>query len=150
MVTNHHELSDDDFLQQLEAETLDPALFNHEAHIRMPWLYLTRKKLQAALISISAAIQQLDDKYADGQKYHHTITVCFSLIIAAKITQNKFRNWELFISEHRDLTNPKTLLSEYYHEATLCSYQARKSFAPPDKDTNADLWELVRSCTGRF
>jgi len=143
MVTNHKELSDDAFLHQLEEGTIDPALFNHEAHIRMAWLYLTRTELEPALASIIKIIRQLDNQYANGKKYHHTITMCFSLIIALQTRQNKFENWQAFIHEHPSLANPKALLAEFYHEATLYSDQAKKRFVPPDKNTAADFLNLV-------
>jgi hypothetical protein len=148
MITNHRELSNEKFLSLMGDGTIDPKLFNHEAHVRLAWLYLTRDGMESALASISKAIRQLDDQYTNGMKYHHTITVSFSLIILLLIRGNKSDSWDEFIAEHEPLTYSKALLSEYYNESTLYNDHARKVFVPPDKNPGAEFSRLVSHCEG--
>ena len=38
---DHRQLTDQEFSAQFEQTTLDAALFNHEAHLRLAWIHLT-------------------------------------------------------------------------------------------------------------
>lgn len=107
MIANHRQLSDREFLKQLEHGIMHPELFNHEAHIRMAWLYLTQKEINAGLKMISTVIRTLDNIYAGGKKYHHTITMFFSVIIFCTIQNDNAESWEEFVTNNAGLSFSK-------------------------------------------
>lgn len=148
MITNHRQLSDEQFLSQLENGTIDPRLFNHEAHVRMAWLYLNQDGLKPALDSISKVIRQLDQQHGNGMKYHHTITISFSLIITLLIREKRPVSWEDLIAKNKALSDPKELLTEYYTDKTLYNEGSRTMFILPDKNPGAEFLRLVSDCEG--
>jgi len=133
METHHRHLSDREFIGQLESGLMDPCLFNHEAHIRLAWLYLTTTDFETGLKCISKAIRRLDDQHSSGTKYHHTITVAFSLRIYLLIQEKRTNSWKQFIEANPELNFPKKLLRQHYSEEILYSDIARRTFITPDK-----------------
>lgn len=109
MIANHRSTTDSEFLNQMDEGTINPKLFNHEAHICMAWLYLTVKGIDGGIVSISNAIRQLDQQYSSGTKYRHTITVAFSQIIALLIWKQHSCSWKEFVSLNKDLLKSDSL-----------------------------------------
>jgi hypothetical protein len=78
-------MTDDEFLAAFEARTLPKAQWTHAAHVRMAWLYLTRLHFAAALDRVRDGIRCYNAAVgSDG--YHETITVAFTLLIHARLT----------------------------------------------------------------
>ena len=129
----HADLSNQQFLQQIETVTINPELFTHEAHIRMAWLYLNGFDHETALQCISAAIKGIDAKYAGGMKYHHTITMVFANTMAALMHNKVHKSWQEFIVGNAGLGISKKFLSDYYSDELLYSDEAKTQFVSPDK-----------------
>jgi hypothetical protein len=132
--TMHHaDLSNSQFLHQIETVTINPELFTHEAHIRMAWLYLNVFDQNTALQHISAAIKGIDAKYAGGMKYHHTITMVFANTMAALMHNKVHKSWQEFISANTGLGISKKFLADHYSEEVLYSNEAKTQLIAPDK-----------------
>ena len=137
MITNHRQISDHDFIRELENESLAPGLFNHEAHVRAAWLYLSSTNPGRAISCISKVIRAMD---SSGTKYHHTITVAFSIIIFKAMRENPFDSWADFIKHNPDLFVGKKMLSTWYSDELLANGLSRIIFIPPDKtEVNPEL-----------
>jgi hypothetical protein len=130
---SHHNLSNQEFLRQIETVTIDPELFNHEAHIRMAWLYLNEFDNDTALGRISAGIKGIDVKYAGGMKYHHTITMVFANSMVTLMQGKTHKTWQGFIAANAGLGISKSFLAEYYSDDLLYSDEAKAGFVMPDK-----------------
>ncbi|MBD1365177.1 hypothetical protein IDJ77_15280 [Mucilaginibacter sp. ZT4R22] len=130
---HHADLSNSQFLHQIETVTINPELFTHEAHIRMAWLYLNGFNQEMALQHISTAIKGIDAKYAGGMKFHHTITVVFANKIAALMQHKAHKSWQEFVAANAGLGISKKFLSNYYSDELLYSDKAKTQFVSPDK-----------------
>jgi hypothetical protein len=130
---SHADLSNQQFLHQIETVTINPELFTHEAHIRMAWLYLNGFDQDTALKQISAAIKGIDAKYAGGMKYHHTITMVFADRITALMKGKRHETWQQFVATNAELSISKRFLAEYYSDEVLYSDIAKTQFIAPDK-----------------
>ena len=107
-------MTDDEFLLAFQICTFQRSEWTHEAHVRMAWLYLTRKPFVEALDRIRCGIRKLnakigqpanthrapaqptckaarrDSSNGDPNGYHETITVALTRIIAAACGSAKF------------------------------------------------------------
>ena len=54
----HFDLTDDEFERQIAAGVLDVSLFNHVAHLRLAWIYISKYGIEAAINRISEAIKR--------------------------------------------------------------------------------------------
>jgi hypothetical protein len=52
-MNSHFELSDELFEEQFQNCQLNPALFNHEAHLRLAWIHITKYGIDKAIENIS-------------------------------------------------------------------------------------------------
>ena len=55
-------MTDDEFLLAFEACTIPRSEWTHEAHVRMAWLYLSRRPFTEALDRIRRGIRKLNDR----------------------------------------------------------------------------------------
>jgi hypothetical protein len=143
-------MTDDEFLLAFETCTLSRREWTHEAHIRMAWLYLSRKPFTDALDWIRRGIRKLNDRIGqpaithrappqprhrasdcDPNGYHETITVALTRIIAARIRAGEdFAN---FRDLNPDLFDRKLpVLFRHYSPSLLWSPEARRHLEEPD------------------
>jgi len=139
MIKDHRQLSDHDFISQLETDTLAPELFNHEAHVRVAWLYLRRLDPGNAISCISKVIRAMD---SSGTKYNHTITVAFAILILKAMRENSSDSWQSFIKDNPDLCVGKKMLSTWYSDELLANGLCKGAFIPPDKARVNPEWLL--------
>lgn len=84
-----------------EAGDVDPARFNHEAHIYVAWLYLQAYERTDAIARFDAALKRLTTKIGASGKYNATITWLFLLLIDARAQEGQ--DWPAFRTRNRDL-----------------------------------------------
>jgi hypothetical protein len=131
---SHRDIPDDEFMSAFEHLTLVPGLFNHEAHIRLAWLYFRiMDNFRIGIAKLSNGIKAYDQKFSSAAKYHHTITVAFACIIYAKMFNQTHDSWRTFIELCPELMHSKTILSQFYTLERLNSEEGRIKFLMPDK-----------------
>jgi hypothetical protein len=148
-------MTDDEFLLAFEACTFTRPEWTHEAHVRMAWLYLSRKSFTEALDLIRRGIWKLNkrigqpltthrapDRYVcrspqhrfangDPNGYHETITVALTRIIASRIHFGE--DFAAFRDRNPDMFDRKLpTLFQHYSLAFLWSPEARCRFEEPD------------------
>lgn len=130
---NHLNLNDQQFEQQFRDGTFPPALFTHEAHLRLAWIHVHRYGVEQACLNVCDQIQSFDQLHGDGTKFHYTLTV------AAVRTVNHFHqrshsdNFVDFIREFpRLITNFKGLLDTHYSGFILRLQRAKLEYLEPD------------------
>ena len=116
-----------------ETATVDPADFNHEAHIKVAWGYLQEHDQLEAINRFTAAIKRLTQKLGVPDKYHETITWFYLLKIAESCHGNTKADWHTFKAANPDLFawNP-SIVQTYYSDGLLSSETARRLFVLPD------------------
>jgi len=128
---SHHDLDDQNFLGLLEAGTLEPALFNHEAHIRVGYLYLRDGSFTSALDRMRDTLVRFTIIVGAEGKYHETITAAYLALINEQLQRNgDGGGWSGFIANNPDLL-AADLISRYYDPTTLKSEIARATFVLP-------------------
>jgi len=119
-------------IEQFEAGDVDAELFDHEAHVRIGWLYLQRFGLSDAIRRFEVALQRLTAKLGVPDKYHATITWLYLLLINERSRTDE--DWHSFRARNRDLVDDsKTTPGRFYSNARLFSDEARAHFVLPDK-----------------
>ena len=88
-------------IEKFEAGDIDPARFDHEAHIYVGWLYMTTYDRADAIARFDAALRRLTAKVNAADKYNAMITWLFLLLIAARATEGE--NWSTFRARNKDL-----------------------------------------------
>lgn len=126
-------MKDDDFLAALESCRIDPAAFNHAAHIRAGFLYLQRHDFADALGRMRRAIRAFAASIGKDGLYHETITTAFMTLINERLAVAPTDiGWEDFAARHVDLFDGAAL-SQHYSKERLRHPLARTVFLLPDR-----------------
>ena len=143
MMTAPHEnepktLSDKAFLAQFEQLTLAPAHMNHQGHIRLAWLYLSKHNIDQACRLTCQGINAYANSLGARDKFHYTITDALVRIMAVRLNASaeSGTSWQHFITENQDLVeNALAVLDQYYSPERLFSSQAKQTAIAPDRQT---------------
>ena len=84
-----------------ESGTIDPARFDHEAHIYVAWLYVQTFGPETALARFDAALRRLTRKIGAASKYDAMITWLFVKLIAERARSDE--DWPAFRARNADL-----------------------------------------------
>ncbi len=121
-------------IEAFEDGSVDPAQFDHEAHIYVGWSYLQLYELQEAIDRFSAALRRLTKKLGIETKYHETITWFFMILIADRRSTSESNNWQVFRQCNADLFAKRpSIVSQYYSDERLGTLLARTQFVLPDR-----------------
>jgi hypothetical protein len=120
----------DDLARFLHGE-LDPASFRHADHVRTAFEMLERHPFIEAAAPYSAGLKALARKAGRPDAYHETITLAFLSLIAERMSERAFADFESFAAANPDLME-KSALSRWYAPERLNSERARKTFVLPD------------------
>ncbi len=121
-------------IEAFEDGSVDPAQFDHEAHIYVGWSYLELFELQEAIDRFSAALRCLTKKLSVETKYHETITWFFMILIADRRSISESNDWQVFRQRNEDLfASRPSIVSQYYSDERLGASLARTQFVLPDR-----------------
>ena len=128
-------MEDEEFIRSFEDCTLPADGFHHPEHVRMVWLYLGRYSLLETLPRFSESLKRFAAANGKPNLYHETITWFYVLLINERMQRTgQKQSWEEFTETNADLLNWKdSILKSYYHDETLRTELARKTFVFPDK-----------------
>ena len=129
-------MTDAAFARAFEAGAVRPEDFDHVAHLRVAWVYLTEAgSAAAALPRIREAIQRFAAAAGAAQKYHETITVVWMRVLE-EAGADVPRPCELseLLRERPDLGD-KNLPLKHYSRERLFSDAARERYVPPDLES---------------
>ncbi len=88
-------------LEQFEQGDIDPSLFDHEAHVYVGWLYVSRFGRKEAIARFDAALRRLVKKLGAENKYNAMITWLFLVLIADRACSGE--DWPAFRGRNADL-----------------------------------------------
>lgn len=109
-------MTDEQFLTQFAALTLDPAEFGHAGHLRLAALALQAHDVDSAVARICAGIRAYATHLGAPAKFHWTVTEALVRLLAAGRLDGDARD----------------LLARHYSQALLASAAARAAFVAPD------------------
>ena len=131
------ETSKDDieFRRQIESCELPASDFNHRAHLRLAYIYLTENDPDRSVELMRDTLDRfLIHNGADPSKYHETITKAW--ILAVHHFMNKTGNSKSaddLIDKNPSLLD-KNIMMTHYSAEVLFSDNARAEFVQPDLD----------------
>ncbi len=126
-------LTDEEFLEQFRECKIDPAAFDHEAHLRLAWVHIRKYGLEKAKANIQAQLQKFVEYAGARDKYHTTLTVAAIEAVNHFMQKSSAQRFDEFIREHPKLKDDfKTLISSHYSFDIFSSEEARKGFVAPD------------------
>ena len=127
-------MSNEEFVQQFEADMIDEGSFHHADHVRLAFAYLSQYPALQALEKFSAALKRFAAARGKAERYHETITHAYFFLIRERMARTSGKTWDEFARENADLLQWKDgILNSYYQDATLHSDLARSVFLFPDR-----------------
>ncbi len=128
-------MTDDNFIDQLEACTLKEERFHHADHLHAAWLYFKRFRATEAIARFSDVLRSYATSLGRSDRYHETITWAYLLLINERMHRAQSgATWEQFVAANGDLFDWKnSILAKYYRPETLACGLAREVFLLPDR-----------------
>ena len=133
---NSHELSQDDrrFRAAFEAHTVVPSQFNHEAHVRLAYVYLAEHDVESATQRMREALLSfIEHNGISRSKFHETITRAWVLAVRHFMDRSATSSSSDFITKNQELLDARIMLT-HYSASVLFSSEARAAFVEPDLD----------------
>jgi hypothetical protein len=129
-------MSDNELLCAFEDTSLPFASWNHRAHVRVAFAYLSRFALEEAIERMRAGIRAYNAAHGvgDGPEmgYHETTTQAFLRLIHHVMQQRgPFRDSHAFCEGNAELLDRRVLLC-YYTRERILSPAAKTGFVEPD------------------
>lgn len=122
------------FLSRFERCQLAPPEFNHQAHLRVAWLYLMQFNLEEAITRTCQGIRRLASHLGAPGKFNHTVTEALVRIVAHRMKDQPTHRFADFLAANNDfLVNARDVLARYYSEEVLTSAEARRRWVEPDR-----------------
>lgn len=130
---NHYLLNDMAFERQFAEASLDPAIFSHEAHLRLAWIHLDRYGLTRAVENLTGQLKTYTRTVGAADKYNETLTVAAIHAVHHFRIRTSCTDFQSFILENSQLkTNFKGLIKTHYRTDIFTSERARTSFLDPE------------------
>lgn len=130
-----HTASDDDraFRRDFEEGRVTPAQFDHRAHVRLAYVYLTEGGVDTAADAIRNALLAFLSRHGiDAAKYHETLTRSWILAVRHFMERTPGApSADAFIAANPVLMDSKIMLT-HYSASVLFSPEARNQFVEPD------------------
>ena len=132
-MNEQYQLTDLEFSNAFKNATLDPKLFNHEAHLRLAWIYIDRDGIEEAITQVCSQITNYATSLGAANKYNETVTIAAVRAVYHFYLKSKSDNFRDFIEEFPRLKNNfKDLLAQHYGIDIFNSEVAKCSFLEPD------------------
>jgi len=116
----HFTLTNAEFERLFEACSFDPALFTHEAHIRLAWIHMRNYGLDKASYNVVSQLQEYTKALGVADKFDLGLTIASLKIIHHFTEKSASDPFDSFLSEFPRLnTNFSDLLlqrSKQYQE----------------------------------
>ena len=125
--------ADRTFRSDFENGRVTPAQFDHRAHVRLAYVYLTEGGVDAAADAIRNALLVFLERHGiDAAKYHETLTRSWILAVRHFMERTPAASSaDAFIAANPVLLDSKIMLT-HYSASLLFSSEARSQFVEPD------------------
>ena len=114
---SHFQYNDTEFEQRFSNCTLNPALFNHTAHVRLAFIYLQKYGLKEAISRVSVQIQEFDRTHGDGSKFDPQLTEDAVRVVHTYMQESRSESFQSFLLRYpMFLVSFKSLMEELRRE----------------------------------
>lgn len=129
----HFDLSDQQFEEQFDNCQLSPAIFSHEAHLRLAWIHINKYGIEKAVENICAQLKYYTRSLGAAYKYNETVTIAAIRAVYHFMLKSGADTFQDFILENPKLkSNFKDLLSQHYAIDIFTSELAKSTFLEPE------------------
>jgi hypothetical protein len=104
-MTSHRELSDEAFAAAFADCSLPPALFSHEAHLRLAWIHIRNLGLEAAIDRVCTEIVRYVAHLGAADKYDEALTIAAVRVVHRFWENEKELPFEDFLHVSSTLVN---------------------------------------------
>lgn len=133
-MNSHFILSDDEFELQFQNASLDPQIFNHEAHLRLAWIHIKNYGIEKAIENITAQLKSYVQLLGAEEKYNHTLTIAAIKAVYHFILRTNANSFDEFIQTAPQLkTNFRQLINSHYSTDIFSSPKAKNEFLQPER-----------------
>lgn len=123
-----------DFLKAFECCNMENYNFNHEAHVRLAWIYVRQYPLTQAIALFCDGLKRLTAATGSEGKYHETISWLYLLVIAERDARQHHDTFAGFRVDNPDLlAGGGAFLERYYAAEDLKDPFARRHFVLPGR-----------------
>jgi len=110
---SHWELNNDEFELEFRKGSFNPSLFNHEAHLRLAFIHITKYGLHQAIENLCEQIARYDLIHGTGRKFSASITASAVFILNQFLTKCNTNSFSRLINTYPELKyNFRSLLGE--------------------------------------
>ena len=130
-------ISDEDreFKEQFETCKLPASEFNHRAHLRLAYIYLTGNNDEIAYRLMRDSLHGfLEYNDVDLSKFHETITRAWILAVRHFMEKGSGAESANSFIDNNPAMLDKDIMMTHYSAEVLFSNEARESFVDPDLD----------------
>lgn len=128
----HYSFTDAEFERLFETGSLDPALFTHEAHIRLAWIHIHSYGLDKASYNIVNQLQDYTKALGVADKFNLTLTIAALKVINHFTEKSSAESFDIFVAEFPRLnTHFSELLAQHYSGA-IFSDETQHDYLEPD------------------
>jgi len=135
---NFHEnkarmLTDDEFMKAFTLCQVDPADFNHEAHLRLAWIHISKFGIEQGIRNVCEQLLNYVRFVGAESKYNITVTIAAIHAVHHFMQRSQATNFEEFI-----LANPrlkfhfKDIMASHYKTDICNNPEAKKAYLEPD------------------
>ena len=129
----HFEWSDAEFERQFQTGALSPAVFSHEAHLRLAWIHIRHYGVQQAIENICFQLKAYVQQLGAAGKFNKTVTVAAVKAVNHFMLKSYADNFYDFIHEFPRLKyNFKDLMAFHYQTDIYNNQKAKTEFLEPD------------------
>lgn len=118
-------------LRALQSVVARAGRFGHREHLELAWTYLERYPLAQARDAMAAAIRHIAAEHNAAGKYHETMTLAWTQLVAVHRERWPGGNFEEFLARNPALLQ-SGLLEGHYSAQMLWSEAARRAWVEPD------------------
>ena len=129
-----HDLSEQDlaFRAAFETFVIEPAGFDHRAHVRLAYAYLAGSEVEQAFLDMRGSLLAfLTHNNVPASKFHETLTRAWILAVHHFMDRSSTSSFDDFIVRNPVLLDSKIMLT-HYSAGLLFSENARGQFVEPD------------------
>ena len=121
---DHYQYTDEEFVAQMRSTSFPPALFNHEAHLRLGWVMIRTHGPDRAVELLCELIQNYARAIGEAEMYDLALTIAATRIIALCTMRSNATDFTTFLAEFPKLGNGFRELIGAYNEGGSAGVKA--------------------------
>jgi hypothetical protein len=130
---NHFDLTDEELASRFSRLSLNPELFNHEAHLRLAWIHIGNYGVEQAIDNICTQLWSFVYSVNASEKYNKTLTIAAVRVVDHFMRRCQSDTFAGVLEEFPQLkTHFRELISTHYSFDIFNLEAAKRDYLEPD------------------